>query len=220
MRNILLFLLFLPFATLAQSSYEENTIEESKDSIVEPNPIIFGEGYFGILGGEFEGGFSVGGTLNWQFHQKDLLTLRASYFGGFKLDYVMVSPMTPFPIIRDREKIREYGVLYGKRYVFKGGSFSFSGGIAYYDRDYYKKHTNGYTFEKENYFGFPFELNYKIFKAKKQRFRAYYGIVPIGKKKVAFGRSIGFKFYGDFSRNTHLGFGLTYGFGTHKEYTD
>ena|SRR5690554_1407136 len=168
MRNILLFLLFLPFATLAQSSYEENTIEESKDSIVKPNPIIFGEGYFGILGGEFEGGFSVGGTLNWQFHQKDLLTLRASYFGGFKLDYVMVSPMTPFPIIRDREKIREYGVLYGKRYVFKGGSFSFSGGIAYYDRDYYKKHTNGYTFEKENYFGFPFELNYKIFKSKKK----------------------------------------------------
>jgi hypothetical protein len=208
---------FLPMFSLAQNPEAVDLLSIRNDL---PNPIIFGEGYVGLLGSELGGGVSVGGNLNWQFHKRDLLTARAAYFGGFSQNYVMLSPFTPFPIIKDRERVREYGVLYGKRYVFKGSSFSFSGGIAYYDRDFYKEQLNGYTFEMENYFGFPFEFNYKIFKTKKQRFRAYYGIVPIGKRKVAFGRSIGLKLYGNFSRNTHIGLGLTYGFGTHKEYVE
>ncbi|MFA7445238.1 MAG: hypothetical protein WCY89_04775 [Flavobacteriaceae bacterium] len=216
MKSTLLFLIALPFFGLAQNT-ETDSLSFGKDIVVESNSIIFGEMYVGV-GGSNNLTTAIGVNLNFQFNKDDLLTARFSSAYGAKTSYLLLFPYSLL-LLRRSETVLEYGVLYGKRYVFKSSSFSFSGGIAYYNRDFYQKREGGYTFEHENYFGFPFELNYKLFKGRKKRFRAYYGLIPVGKEKVAFGRSIGFKLYGDISRNSHFGFGITYGFGTHKDYS-
>ncbi len=210
MRCFLLILIF-PLVVLSQSETRDSL------SIEKLNPIIFGEYFVGISSSETLSGFSIGGNLNYQFNKSDLLTLRATYFSSFKFNLFLNNEDSELSI-NAKEKIREYGLLYGKRYVFEGSSLSFSGGIGYFDRDYYTKSNRILSINKQDYFGFPFEINYKLFKSKKRRFRAYYGIIPVGKRKVAFGRSIGFKLVGNISKNSYLGFGISYGLGTHKAY--
>lgn len=116
-----------------------------------------------------------------------------------------------------REVQYEYGFLYGKRWTYGNYSLSGSVGISHFNRFYYE---NIQDEEKlhETYFGVPFEFNLKFFKARKQRFRAYYGLIPIGKKKVSFGRSVGFKLTGNIAKHSNLGIGINYGFGWHKKY--
>ena len=58
----------------------------------------------------------------------------------------------------------------------------------------------------------------KWFKAEKSRFRAYYGLIPIGKRKISFGRSVGFKLTANIAKNNYVGLTFTYGFGWHKKY--
>ncbi len=105
MKTLLLLGLLFPVFALAQSSETTDSLSVHKKPF---HPIIFSEGYIGILGNESGGGVSLGGTLNWQFHKRDLLTTRVAYFGGFSQDYVLLSPFAPFPIIKDRERVREY----------------------------------------------------------------------------------------------------------------
>jgi len=207
----LLLLFFYPLVVFSQSEINDSLKVEKS------NPIIFGEHFFGFSSSESFIGFSIGGNLNYQFNKSDLLTLRATYFASFKINSILNNSDSELSI-NSTEQIREYGLLYGKRYVFEGSSLSFSGGIAYFDRDYYTKSNRILTLTKQDYFGFPFEINYKIFKSEKKRFGAIYGLVPIGRKKVAFGRSIGFKFIGNISKNSYFGLGISYGFGTHKVY--
>jgi len=60
-------------------------------------------------------------------------------------------------------------------------------------------------------------VNVKWFKKEKKRFRAYYGLIPIG-KPTSFGRSFGFKLYGNIGKLSYVGIGINYGFGWHKRY--
>lgn len=190
----------------------------SQDSIAirKSNPILFSEGYLGYAGGS-SNGFALGAGLNYQFYKKDLLTLRVTALLGNRMRYA-AAEVAPFPDFVRQEVLEEYALLYGKRYIFDNFSLSFSGGISLTNRRFYEETTEFYQLNSDRMVGFPFEVNIKWFKSEKDRFRAYYGLIPIGKRKVSFGRSIGFKLIGNVSKTNYTGIGITYGFGFHKKY--
>lgn len=196
----------------------------AQDSIVNVNDtntnrVVFSELYGGLGAGG--NGLTIfgGANLNYQYGKDNLLTFRYTGFGSYKRDYFVVG-FLPFPILVRSEGINEYALLYGKRYINGSQSLGFSAGIALNDRTFYQFSSglNNYNQISQINFGIPFELNIKWFKPRKQRFRAYYGIIPIGKREVSFGRSFGFKLIGNVSKSTSIGFGITYGFGWHKKY--
>lgn len=201
MKNYSFMLLFLlQFKLVAQ---EKNS---------KTNPIVFAETVVGYSVGISEG-FNVGLNLNYQ-HKKDLFTARYILVTKFEHD----PNAFIFPIFRELEHINEFAFLYGKRFIKNAHSLSYSIGMAYVTREIksYDKYNN-YIFEKSQHVGVPFELNIKWFNAQKQRYRIVYGLIPIT-KPTAFARSIGFKLYGDISKTTFVGLGLTYGSGWHKNY--
>lgn len=188
------------------------------DSLSTTNPILFAE-IFGGGGGSNNGGVWLWGlNLNYQFNKKDVLTARYSGLAVGKRENVMLGPFAAIPVFVRRESQEEFALLYGKRWIDGNFSVTISTGISYVERDYYQETEDYYEKLREDYFGVPFEVSIKWFKSKKSRFRAYYGIIPIGKKKVSFGRSFGFKFTGNIAKTTYLGFGISYGFGWHKKY--
>lgn len=199
---------------------QENVVN---DSVQKENPIVFCELYFGIGGGNNSNDSNksltiFGANVNYQFNKRDLITARFSGLLGVNENYYLLGPIVPFPFSVRSEEQQEYALLYGKRWVNNGFSFSASAGISYIDREYYQKVDDFYEKANQSYFGFPIELNVKWFKAEKKVFRAYYGIIPIGKRKVSFGRSVGFKLIGNFAKNNYLGVAFTYGLGWHKKY--
>ena len=133
------------------------------------------------------------------------------------------------PIVSEKtnEKINELSLLYGKRQIKKGHSYSISIGISY---SIYEKcliqtidgpfGDNGtitdITNESDIYFGIPFELNIKWFKNNKSKYRIL-GLIPVG-RETSIGNSIGFKIFGNLSKNGMIGFGTTFGIGTYKKY--
>lgn len=207
----LIIVLFVCFNAFGQN-------DSTTDSIQKTNPVIFSEGYFGGSGSNNGGLLLLGYNLNYQFNDKDLLTARFSGLLGVYDNYVLASPLLILPFSTRKEAQVEYALLYGKRWVYNNLSFSVSTGISHVDRDYYKKENDYFENLSESYFGVPVELNIKWFKPVKKRFRAYYGLIPIGKRKVSFGRSVGFKLTGNFARNSNIGLAFTYGFGWHKKY--
>lgn len=210
--RVFVFIMFISFQVFGQNIV-------SSDSLQKTNPVLFYEFYCGI-GGSTKGlMFFAGGNLNYEFLEKNLVTFRYTGFGSFKRENLIVG-FSAFPLFIRKESVIEYALLYGKRYVYDGKSLSFSAGISVNDRVYYNysEEQNNYNKIEDVNLGLPVELNIKWFKAKKKRFRAYYGIIPIGKRKVSFGRSVGFKLIGNFSKTTYVGFGFTYGLGWHKQY--
>lgn len=211
-----IFLFLFPFLLSAQESATDSISFEL------PNPIIFGEYFSGFGAGNSFGAY-FGGSLNYQ-HQKHLFSLRYTWFGSIEYTKVRgdnISHLLIFPAYVNIEKINDYALLYGNRYI--NGSFSFSWsvglGIVQSQERSYIEDLNKYGDWKSNTsIGIPLELNVKWFKSEKKRFRAYFGIIPVGKKKVAFGRSFGFKLVGNVSKNSYFGLGISYGFGTHKRY--
>lgn len=194
-----------------------------QDSIVskisnKSNPILFSEFYFGGAGSDNGGLWLLGYNLNYQFNDKDFLTARFSGLLGIYDNYTLLAPTLILPFSDRKETQQEYALLYGKRWVKENVSFSISSGVSHTDRVYYKKVDEYYEKLNQDYFGIPIELNVKWFKAEKSRFRAYYGLIPIGSRRVSFGRSIGFKITGNFAKNDYLGLAVTYGFGWHKNY--
>lgn len=176
------------------------------------NPIVYSEMFGGYSLGSSEG-WTGGLNINYQT-KNNLITGR--YLGLTKLKHI--GDFFIFPAYVTVESINEFAVLYGKRFVHKGHSLSYSAGIAYIDREFMINHDyNNIVYDNQQSVGFPFEINIKWFKSKKERFRVMYGLIPIG-KPTSFGRSIGFKFYGDISKTTFVGLGLTYGLGWHKNY--
>lgn len=177
------------------------------------NPVVFYE-FYGGYGANDKGGLkNLGVNLNYEFSKSNLLTTRFTYLGRHRTEYVFL-----FPDIKVQEEQNEYAVLYGKRWVKDGHSFSASGGISYVNRrDYTYIETNYYR-DDQNYAGFPFELNIKWFKKEKSPFRAYYGIIPTGKREVSFGRAAGFKLIGNISKHSYFGVSFTLGLGWHKKY--
>lgn len=191
---------------------------QAQDSTVvkKSNPIVFADAYFGYAGGSSHG-FILGAGLNYQFYKKDLVTLRVSGLLGMRTHY-MLAAYVAFPMFEREETLEEYAVLYGKRFVFDNKALSFSGGVSLTNRRYYEAFDEYYKYNTDKTIGFPFEVNIKWFKSEKRRFRAYYGLIPIGKRKVSFGRSVGFKLIGNISKTNYTGIGVTYGFGFHKKY--
>ncbi len=127
------------------------------------------------------------------------------------------------PIVREKtnEKIDELSLLFGRRYIKNGHSYSISIGASYnfYNKDYIKK-VDGIitqlTNDSKNFLGIPYELNIKWFKKKKSK---YLGIIPLN-KTTSFGNSIGLKIYGNITNKSYWGFGITLGIGYHKIYQE
>ncbi len=191
------------------------------DSVSKTNPIIFFEAYAGIGSVQNDFGWVIGGNLNYQFYKTNLVTGRLNFIGGSSSTNLILASTGLYPLLRDgeiREEQFEGALLYGKRWINKGVSFSVSGGVSYVYRQYPKEESNYWVKETQQYLGLPIELNVKFFKKEKKPFRAYYGIIPTGKRKVSFGRAVGFKIIGNFGKSDYIAFGITYGLGWHKKY--
>lgn len=204
---------FLAFIFLGNNSFAQDSIPV----VPKTNPIVFYEGYGGV-GGANSSGWVIGATVNYQFFKNDLITARLGAFAGYDNHAAMLAPAVGLPIFRERERIVDYGILYGKRWISGGFSVSVSGGISGVNRKHYEVLEESYYEVRQHSLGFPFEVNVKWFKERKKRFRAYYGLIPIGTRKVGFGRSIGLKLVGNISKTNYIGGAISYGFGWHKKY--
>ena len=197
------FLLFLPvFFTLSNRAFSQYSGE---------NPILFFDEFLGYAGGN-AGGLALGVSVNYQV-KRNFFTMR--YLGTVKFGVEVINPLVPLPFVNVKNYMGEVAVLYGLRMIEDGHASSFSLGASFnqYGQNYDKFGEN----EKyEDYFGVPFEANFKWFKKEKQRFRIY-GLIPVG-PPTGFGGSIGFKLFGNISRQSYAGLGLTYGLGFHKAY--
>lgn len=193
---ILGFMLFIGMNCFAQ---EEKT-----------NPIVYAEIIIGYSNGSSKG-VTSGGTLNYQ-RKNNLFSYRY-----LELSKIRRQETQFLPDYIQIESVREQALLLGKRIVEDNLSYSFSAGIAYVDREFLIDDTNGVLkYNNTQSIGFPFELNIKWFNAKKEPFRIY-EMIPVG-KPTSFANSIGFKFYGNVSKTSFVGLGITFGLGWHKNY--
>lgn len=181
---------------------------------VKQNPIVFSELILGLASGSASG-FTIGGTLNYQ-NKKNVYTFRYIEQTDNDIELAVLG-FVAFPFITTKSTVHEFSILYGRRFVNDGESFSFSLGISNNTINFRGQSDDGLSVVKDNFFGVPFEVNIKWFKKDKKRFRAYYGIIPIG-KPTSFGRSVGFKLYGNIGKISYVGLGINYGFGWHKKY--
>ncbi|MGC4041051.1 MAG: hypothetical protein QM710_09790 [Flavobacterium sp.] len=147
-----------------------------------------------------------------------MLTARVAGFIGNEPYSGLDGPIVGIPYYNRRERIVDYGLMYGKRWIWGGVSLSASVGVSYNQHEYLEKIDEDYFVQKEDFFGTPFEVNVKFFKKQKRRYRAYYGLIPVTRRPVAFGRSIGLKFVANWSKTSYTGLGISLGLGTHKKY--
>jgi len=196
-------LLFLGFLFLLETNcWSQN----------QTNSVVYAELFGGYSGGS-SSGWTGGMELNYQY-KNNLITAR--YLGLAELKHVNNYFFIPYYI--DVDKINECALLYGKRYIYGSHSLSFSAGVSYVNREFLINNDYKYPiYDTQQSIGLPFEVNIKWFKRKKQRFRLAYGLIPVG-KPTGLGRSIGFKLYGDISKTTFVGLGITFGLGFHKKY--
>ena len=177
---------------------------QQSDTIPKSNPIFYFDIHFGIGRAE-KIAFSTGASLNYQV-SNNLFTAR--YAAMTRVDnWFLIFPTAG-------TTTTEFGVLYGKRFVDGGESYSFSAGIALVKTE---KNFNNQPNSFSTYIGIPFEFNYMFFKANKEPFRIFYGIIPVG-KPITFGQSVGFKLLGNISKNPFFGIGVTTSIGWHKKY--
>ena len=183
--------------------------QEKQDSIVKkPNPIVFGDLSLGYGNGSLKG-LMGGVSLNYQ-SKNNLLTLRhLEIFRFDNIDFFLI-----FPYNIESRSLKEYSILYGKRYLEEGTAYHFSGGFSY---NTYQQKKDNEIIAGESFVGFPMEAGISWFKNKKKRFRVFYGLIPVG-KPTSFGRSIGFKIHANIARRSYVGMGLTFGLGWHKKY--
>lgn len=185
--------------------------QEIQDSIIKKtNPIIFADLSLGYGNGSLRG-LMGGVSFNYQT-KSNLFTFR--YLEIIRYDKIDLFFIIPINI--ESRSIREYSLLYGKRYIEDGNSYHFSGGFSY--NTYQQKKDND-IIASESFIGFPLEAGISWFKAKKERFRILYGLIPVG-KPTSFGRSIGFKLYANIARRSYVGIGVTFSLGWHKVYKD
>ncbi len=198
MKNQFLLLTFVLLLCLKSWSQEKS------------NPILFSEAYLGPALGRASG-FSIGMGLNYQL-KAHLFTLRYTSVTQNDTDWVFI-----FPVIKTLEQTDEFALLYGRRHLYGNHSFSYSSGISYVkNKELISEANDVFTYDTQQGAGLPFEVNIKWFNAKKERYRVLF-LVPIG-QPISFSRSIGFKLYGNISKNSFVGLGVNYGFGWHKNY--
>lgn len=210
MKNLILILLLLSFG----NNYCNNLI--SNDSIKSGNPILFAEMVIGFSNGSIKGLSGIA-SINYQY-KNNFFTFR----GLEIIDDKKVGSFLFIPFLVQEEKINEYALLYGKRFIYGNHSLSYSLGVAYIDREYLLddlstvSNYNNLNYAKESFVGLPFELNVKWFNSKKERYRIY-ELIPVG-SPVGFANSIGFKFYGAIAKQSYIGIGISFGLGWHKKY--
>ncbi|MEM6517016.1 MAG: hypothetical protein AAF688_12595 [Bacteroidota bacterium] len=187
-----------------------------KKQEVSSNPIIYGD--FLIAGanvGNEVNGVTFGLTINYQSN-KDLFSFRTTYIAE-KNDDVGLGAILLVPLLIGGDSFNEFGLLYGKRFIFDESSFSVSAGISTNLMKFSSTVDGMVTKLRESYIAFPFELNFRLFKATKKRFSLLYGLIPIG-EPTGFGGSFGIKFFGSLGTFNYVGIGLNFGFGFHKKY--
>jgi len=185
--------------------------QEKQDSIGEKsNSIFFADLGLGYSNGTLNG---LTGVLSLNYQKKNnLFTFR--HLEIIKYDNIDFFIIIPYNV--ETRRIREYAVLYGKRYIEDGTSYHFSGGFSY---NTYQQRKENDIIASESFIGFPIEAGISWFKDKKERFRILYGLIPVG-KPTSFGRAIGFKLYANIARRSYVGIGVTFGLGWHKVYKD
>ncbi|WP_264535152.1 hypothetical protein [Flavobacterium sp. N1736] len=175
-----------------------------------PNPIIYAE-LFGGFSQMNHFGFSSGAELNYQY-KKSLFSLRYANATGYISNDI--NPFFPVPSYYISEDNSEYALLYGRRWMSDRRSVSISAGISCNNLDSRRRfvdeeaETYGYNQNYETFYGVPFEVNYKWFYKKKRSKLIYNALIP----------SIGAKLFGNISKNSYIGVGLSIGFGFSKEY--
>lgn len=175
------------------------------------NPIVYAEMIIGYSNGSSKG-VTSGGTLNYQ-RKNNLFSYRYLELSENRKE----GSFFFIPVLVEVEILREQAIMYGRRFVDENTSYSFSAGIAYVDREFLIDDANGVLkYNNTQSIGFPFELNIKWFNSKKERYRIY-ELIPVG-KPTSFANSIGFKFYGNVSKTSFVGLGITFGLGWHKNY--
>ncbi|MGY3052606.1 hypothetical protein ACVWYG_000796 [Pedobacter sp. UYEF25] len=183
MRNTLLTraitLFLISFGSYVQAFCQVDTTITLDQNRTFSNPILYGEVF---VGGSF--GVLYGAELNYQVRQS-LFTARITAITQIETEVVGFF----IPVFYLKEQYYEPALLYGYRYIKSGHSLGVSAGLSYNNKLIYSPRYNVYS-ERSEYIGFPFEVNYKIFKKKKARYRIIYGIFPIG-KPTAFSRSFG-----------------------------
>jgi hypothetical protein len=180
--------------------------QEKLDSIKpKQNPIVFGDFFIGYSNSG-KTAATIGLNINYQ-SKNDLFTFRTSETTSIdRIDWLYI-----FPVSIVRNTTTEYALLYGKRYIEDGLSYHFSGGISYNINE----DVNYDIKTRDNFVGFPLEIGMNFFKSKKEKFRVFYGLIPVG-KPTSFGRSFGFKLYANIAKKSYVGLGLSFGLGWHK----
>ncbi|MFD1161519.1 MULTISPECIES: hypothetical protein [Hwangdonia] len=209
MKNqLLLFCLFIiSFYGIGQNDADSTQVKQ--------NPIIYGDFMIGGAGGEARG-LSFVFDLNYQFN-KDLITFRSLHLLDKNEDVNFFEAIFIFPIYMGGDSMNEFSLLYGKRFIFDGSALSISAGVSQNLRKFEETINNTKVSQRSSYIGIPFEVNFNSFKRVKKRYRIVYGLIPIG-KPTSFGRSIGFKLFGNFGKFNYFGLGINFGWGWHKKY--
>ncbi len=188
--------------------------------------LFFGEYVQAATFLEDNGGTAYGGTLNLQ-KNTNLFTGRYMYHDVNDVETSGIN-LAQQPSVRTDTQwnLHEIALLYGKRYVKRGHSYSFSAGVSYNSLDIEIVNTISATAtnqfsetrvsENDNYIGVPLEVNIKWFKKKKSPYRVL-ELFPVG-EDTAVGNSIGVKLFGTISKSSVIGVGLTIGIGSHKYY--
>lgn len=200
MERILLSLFFvLVFSNFVLGQETSNLEKEEKT-----NPIIYIEGFGGPAVVK-NIGIAGGAELNYQTG-KSLFTFRFTNAVGYARvegDYIIM------PKRYKREDFKEYALLYGRRWLSSNHSYSVSLGISRNNLEIATRDLDDNRFLRdENYYGVPFEANYKWFYSKKKPTLLYYILIP----------SVGVKFYGNIGKYAFVGAGVTFGFGLNKKY--
>lgn len=180
-------------------------------------PILYGEILFGMGVFDNNGSFMCDVGLHYQ-KKKHLLSLKYTENYAFNFKAIPFTPFLVFLLPVDKGKNSEVSFLYGRRWIDKWASLNLSGGVSLNNFSLkYQNSSNEIATMRDTYVGFPYEISIKFFKAKKRRFRAPYWLIPIG-KAGSFGRSVGLKIFGNFSKRNYVGFGCSWGFGFHRKY--
>ncbi len=172
------------------------------------NNILYLDTYLGLSTTD---GLDVGYSINYQ-KNRNLFLFRNIY-------KVILRDFDNNPDFKGADKridfYNEYSLLLGKRYIFDNYSVSFLIGLSQIRADY--DLINEPFSKKDKFLGFPFEIGIKFFNNKKAPLLRIGDLISIG-KPTGFSSSAGFKIYGNLSKESYIGFGLTVGFGWHKYY--
>lgn len=200
MRKKLLKVVFL-FTFINTMQAQQITDSDVKKS----NPIIYAE-MFGGFSAIKDFGVAGGLEMNYQY-KKSLFSFRFTDITGYRKEEII--PIFPVPIYSKTENIQEYAVLYGVRWVKSSHSYSLSTGVSYNNLELEIRDSEGNRyFNYKNFYGVPFEANFKWFYPKRRDKIIFNALIP----------SVGLKIFGNIAQQSFVGAAVSVGFGFSKQY--